>query len=117
MQLIYAIDDCPATLMFYEWVLKSKYKVATFTDGVKALEAIQLVTPDLVICDLCMPWMSGYEVIRKIREYNPALPIIIATCLEGEEHSLTAAAEGCVYWFKCNKHHELEELVSCTLTK
>lgn len=117
MSLIYAADDCEATRRFYGWALGKKNKVELFPDGPSMLKAIELQPPDLVISDLNMPWMSGYEVVAEVKTKHPDIPVIIATCMEGEAHEVAAHESGCIYWFKCNKSSELEELVSCTLIK
>lgn len=57
------------------------YAVAQAFDGFEALEAIEEVNPDLVLLDIMMPKMSGYEVCQKIREHHPAheLPVVLLT--------------------------------------
>lgn len=57
------------------------YGIVQAFDGFEALEAIEDVEPDLVLLDVMMPKMSGYEVCRKIRENYPAheLPVVLLT--------------------------------------
>ncbi len=65
-------------------------------------EAIQLVTEknfDVVVLDLKMPGISGYEIMRKIRIEKPDLPIIIITghqCTDGESEDLPSNAFDCL---------------------
>ena len=59
-------------LEFASFILGRVYEVQTAPDGVAGLELIEKVRPDLVLLDLLMPRMHGFEVCRKIRE-NPAL--------------------------------------------
>ena len=64
------------------------YAVVTAVSGKEALEKIDGERPDLVLLDVMMPGMSGYDVCRKLRE-NPAtamLPVVMVTALDpGQE--------------------------------
>ncbi len=57
------------------------YRVESANSGMQALELLKLLKPDLMILDLMMPHMSGYEVCRQVRKTNEAatLPIIMLT--------------------------------------
>ncbi len=59
----------------------NRYDVLTAQNGFQALDLLQSHTPDLVLLDLMMPRMSGYDVCQKIREQHSAsrLPVIILT--------------------------------------
>ena len=54
------------------------YRVVQASDGLSALNQAELESPDLVVLDLMMPDMDGYEVCRRIREYS-SVPIILLT--------------------------------------
>lgn len=79
---ILAIDDDPISLRFTTTTLsRFGYEVFSATDGLQALEMVKRVNPDLVILDVMMPIIDGYEVCRQLRS-NPAyaaLPIILLT--------------------------------------
>jgi diguanylate cyclase (GGDEF)-like protein len=79
---ILVVDDNPDKLWLLETVLRTAgYNVNTATDGVEAWLAIESDQPDLVITDVMMPRMNGYELAERIRE-NPLtkfIPIIIQT--------------------------------------
>ncbi len=63
------------------------HKVVTAADGMEALELLVSSDVDLLVTDLNMPNMDGYELIRAVRE-NPsysALPVIILSSEDGEE--------------------------------
>jgi class 3 adenylate cyclase len=86
---ILVVDDTPENVLLLSAVLESKgYEVVTASSGVQALQLVASDRPDLVLLDVVMPQMSGYEVCRKIRE-NPAtgvLPVVMVTALDpGEE--------------------------------
>jgi len=86
---ILVVDDTPRNVKLVADLLTVKgYRVATASSGREALARMQTDQPDLVLLDVVMPEMSGYEVCHEIRE-NPAtamLPIIMVTALDpGEE--------------------------------
>jgi class 3 adenylate cyclase len=86
---ILVVDDTPANVLLLADLLASRgYGVTTAASGAEALTKIESERPDLVLLDVVMPQMSGYEVCRKIRD-NPAtriLPVVMVTALDpGEE--------------------------------
>ena len=65
-------DDEPNIVVSLEFLMKQKgYLVRTAGNGEEALSAVREFGPDLVLLDVMMPRMSGYDVCQKIRE-NPA---------------------------------------------
>src|SRR4029450_5890878 len=86
---ILVVDDTPVNLKLLADLLTAKgYAIATAASGAEALEKIDGASPDIVLLDVMMPGMSGYDVCRKIRE-NPAtamLPVVMVTALDpGQE--------------------------------
>ena len=82
---ILVVDDTPSNVKLLADALGGiGYAVVTAASGAEALEKVEAERPDLVLLDVVMPGMSGYEVCRKIRE-NPAtgiLPVVMVTALE-----------------------------------
>ncbi len=79
---ILVVDDEPVNLKVVETQLAAEgYWVRTAIDGFRALEEVKLQRPDLILLDIMMPRLNGYEVCRQLREtYNPAqVPIIMLT--------------------------------------
>ncbi|MCX7746118.1 MAG: ATP-binding protein [Clostridia bacterium] len=76
-------DDEPINLqIFINLFRKENYAIQTANNGFEALQAVEVNgKPDLVILDVMMPKMSGYEVCRKLREQYPIhdLPILLVT--------------------------------------
>jgi CheY-like chemotaxis protein len=71
------VDDDPAIRDVASGLLgDAGYSVITAGDGVEALQAIGGAEPDLVITDLRMPHMSGFELLKILRERFPQLPVI-----------------------------------------
>ena len=72
------------------------FRTVGFVNGKEGLEGICAMHPDLVLCDVKLPDMDGYEVIRRMRE-NPGtadIPVIILTAFDDEEHQLKAYKAG-----------------------
>ena len=65
-------DDEPNIVVSLEFLMKQKgYIVRVVTDGEDALRAVGEFEPDLILLDVMMPRLSGYDVCQKVRE-NPA---------------------------------------------
>ena len=73
---ILVVDDEPRVLRFIEISLKVRgFDVQCVTSGKQALEAVQNVEPDLLLLDIVMPDMNGFEVLKRLREFSD-LPVI-----------------------------------------
>ncbi len=82
------IDDDPTLLRFLEKFLQEDgFKVRTADSGVTGLKSLYSFQPDLVILDLMMPGMDGWEVCARIRELAD-IPIILLTAKTGEDEKL-----------------------------
>ena len=95
--LILVVDDEPINLRILNSYLKTEgYRVLTVNDGLSALEAIRHETPELILLDIMIPDMSGYDVCVKLRKtYDHAtLPIIMLTALNQTEDRLKGFASG-----------------------
>ena len=71
------------------------YSVVTATDGVEGLQAVESHQPDLIVTDVMMPRMDGYELARRVRS-NPStrfIPVIIQTALRGEAQDQRLGSE------------------------
>jgi adenylate cyclase len=86
---ILVVDDTPMNVKLLEGVLTGHgYAVTTAPSGPVALERVREERPDLVLLDVVMPEMSGYEVCRRLRaeESTRLLPIVMVTALDpGQE--------------------------------
>ncbi len=94
-QTIMVIDDTPANLKLLQEILKTLgYKTALFTSGLDAIEALEAVSPALILLDISMPEMSGYEVCRTIKKMpmTAKTPVIFISALS-EIHSKIEAFE------------------------
>ncbi|NIR60218.1 MAG: response regulator [Gammaproteobacteria bacterium] len=72
------------------------YRVAVAVDGRDALDVALLETPDLILMDIMMPELDGFEVTRRLRSHaaTGAVPIIAVTAMQGaREMALEAGAD------------------------
>ena len=91
------VDDVPINVKLLADLLAVKgYDVVTASSGAEALEKIEKTQPGLVLLDVMMPGMSGYDVCRKIRQ-NPAtamLPVIMVTALDPTQERVKGIEAG-----------------------
>lgn len=84
MEKILVIEDESAVRDNIAEILElAQYEVITAVDGVKGLELIRQQTPDLIICDVMMPQMDGFEVLETLQS-DPdlaAIPLILLTAM------------------------------------
>ncbi|MEI6207283.1 MAG: response regulator [Desulfuromonadales bacterium] len=110
--LIYAIDDCSATLGMYVAALRDLYEVKTFRGcSEKVIEQFVKDQPVLVICDLLIPPQSGWDIADKLLEQIPYTPILIATGVKGDEQQALAEIYRFGYWQKSSNIKELREII------
>lgn len=83
---VLVVDDEKDFLFLMEYWLKSKgYEAKGLTDGTKAVDELKSFKPDLVLLDLSMPGIDGVEVLRRIREVDADIPVIIITAYVEDE--------------------------------
>jgi two-component system response regulator VicR len=61
------------------------YRVAVAKDGVHAFEQLPGFKPDLILLDLMMPRMNGFEVLERLREERNTVPVIVVSANQGYE--------------------------------
>ncbi len=85
---ILIVDDVPENVEILVEALKGDYKLAVAIDGERALRAVERNPPDLVLLDIMMPGMDGYEVCRRLRAADPnrELPIVFLSALDDVEN-------------------------------
>ena len=95
---ILLVDDDPTNLRFLQEVLKDSYKIYAAPSGEKALKFLEKIKPNLILLDIEMPNMNGYEVIKTIKSRDSVknIPIIFLTAQEGREKEQEAFDLGAV---------------------
>ena len=93
MTSILIVEDDPALLRGLKDNFEGQgYSVRTATDGQKALDAMFKTTPDLLLLDLMLPKVNGYEVCRQARARQLMMPIIMLTA-KGQEEDIVRGLE------------------------
>jgi two-component system, sensor histidine kinase and response regulator len=89
---ILVVDDAPDNVLLVQTILEEEgYEISTADNGFSALRQIDKSVPDLVLLDVMMPGMDGYEVTKRIRQNKelPFIPILLITA-----HDNASVAQG-----------------------
>ena len=77
---ILVVDDSSTTRMLEQMILsKGSYRVVTAKDGEEAVAKAKSEAPDLILMDVIMPRMDGFEALQRIRAADARTPIIMVT--------------------------------------
>lgn len=95
MKTILVVEDTELNIDLITQLLEDEYNLLIAKDGAQGLEMAQTQHPDLVLMDMALPIMDGYETTKKIRETNQSLPIIglSSHAMSGDE--VRALEAGC----------------------
>jgi len=110
---ILAVDDENDLLLIVKTALSNEgFFVITATNGYDALALAEDEQPDLIILDIMMPEMSGFEVLQALRqnEATERIPVIMLTGLSDREKIRDALSSGIDYYIV--KPFQLDDLVS-----
>jgi DNA-binding response OmpR family regulator len=95
---ILVVDDSKTALFMVTTILKKEpYQLLTATDGQQAIEVATAEHPDLVLMDVVMPRMTGFEACRELkrREETKSIPVILVTTRGEEENVEIGFESGC----------------------
>ncbi|MEM7182262.1 MAG: ATP-binding protein [Spirochaetota bacterium] len=110
---ILVVDDESVNLRVLQNHLSlHKFDISTCSDGKKAMELIKVVKPDLMLLDIMMPEMSGFEVLKILREeYSPTeLPVLLLSAKSGSNDKVYGFQIGANDYL--TKPFDKEELIS-----
>ena len=121
MTQILVIEDDPTQRMLTSAVLRSAgYEVAEAVDGMEGLRMAVQSAPDLMVCDVMMPGLNGYQVVDALKK-EPALatvPVILLTAMSNRSHMRIGMLSGADdYLFKPFRATELRQSVAALLAK
>jgi len=108
---IMVIDDTPANLVLLQEMLQiSKYRVLAFPRGSLALKAAEKQIPDVVLLDITMPEMDGFEVLQRFKADDRLknIPVIFISALADNTFKVRAFTEGAVDYI--TKPFQMEEV-------
>ena len=97
-KVIMVIDDTPSNLQYAMEVLSNIYKVVPVKSGSAALVALEKVLPDLILLDIEMPEMDGFETLKALKENEKSskIPVIFLTSHADKENEIRGFNEGAV---------------------
>jgi DNA-binding response OmpR family regulator len=103
-------DETDFTEPIAFWLKSRGYQAAAMNNAREAIQRIQDSPPDIVFLDINMPIMDGIEVLRTVREFNKALPIVMVTAAFSSEEKINAAKELGISGFFA-KNYTFDQLV------
>lgn len=97
-QTILIVDDEPGNIEILSESLGSSYEILFATSGKEALQIVKRQIPDMIILDIIMPVMSGYEVLQnlKLNQSFKEIPVIFITALTQEDQETRGLTLGAV---------------------
>ena len=99
---ILIVEDNVELISFMKETLELKYQIVTALNGMKALEKLESVTPDLIISDIMMPDMDGLELTHRLKSDLRVshIPVILLTSQSGEDSKLGGLRSGADYYIE-----------------
>jgi CheY-like chemotaxis protein len=111
MKKILIVDDEESIRFLYKEELEEDgFEVALAINGKEALEKLPLFKPDLITLDIKMPVMDGIETLKRIREMERKLPVILCSAYGEYKQDLTTWASD-AYVVKCADLSELKTTI------
>ena len=115
---VLAVDDIPLNLLLVQKMLsRFNFKLRTVANGQLALDAVAEQKPDLILLDLMMPGIDGFEVLRRLRA-NPEtadIQVVILSALNSNEDVVKGFNVGANDFIM--KPIILEKLLTCVVTQ
>lgn len=106
------VEDDPSTVAMYAAALRMEgYEVRTAVDGVAALRLFETFEPDVVILDLHLPVLSGFEVLQELRSMQCMQPVI---AVSGHEPNLRQAKQNPEFFAALQKPFDPNDLIGVT---
>ena len=95
---ILVVDDTPENVLVLKGILADLYRIKVATNGIKALEIAESARPDIILLDIMMPGMDGYEVCRLLKQNDATrdIPVIFITALNESVNEEMGFDAGCV---------------------
>ncbi|MBD2444690.1 response regulator transcription factor [Dolichospermum sp. FACHB-1091] len=112
LTILIADDDIGTRLAISDYLDLSGYHVITADNGIDALNTLEKYHPDLLVTDIMMPLMNGYELVRRVRQLSAfrLLPVILLTARTKIQERILGYQSGCDLYLP--KPFELEELAA-----
>ena len=92
---VLVVDDEPVLAELVSMALRYEgWDIATAGDGAGAIELARDNPPDVVVLDVMLPDMSGLDVLRRLREMQPGLPLLLLTAKDSLEDRIAGLTAG-----------------------
>lgn len=92
---VLVVDDEPVLAELVSMALRYEgWDITTAGDGAGAIAAARTARPDVVVLDVMLPDMSGLDVLRRLREQNPKLPVLLLTAKDSVEDRIAGLTAG-----------------------
>jgi CheY-like chemotaxis protein len=95
MKTILIVEDTELNIDLMTQLLEDEYRLLVAKDGPESIAMARENNPDLILMDISLPVMDGYEATRKIRETMKSIPIIGLSAHAMEGHERKAKEAGC----------------------
>lgn len=92
---ILVAEDTDSNYLLVYTLLKKEYDVKRACNGLEAIEMYESYHPDIILMDMKMPEMDGFEATQKIRERDKEIPIIAVTAFAFDQDRQKAIQAGC----------------------
>jgi CheY-like chemotaxis protein len=92
---VLVVDDNPDLMHFYQrYVQGTRYQIVPLAEGTRILETVEAAKPDVIVLDVMLPDIDGWELLTSLREHpaTRSLPIIICSVVREEELALALGA-------------------------
>ncbi len=90
--MLLVVDDTPANLILLNEILKPHYRIKVANNGLKALSIALETQPDLILLDVMMPGIDGFEVCRRLKSdaLTQHIPVIFLTSASASNRRFAA---------------------------
>jgi PAS domain S-box-containing protein len=93
-KVLYIEDDKNQRQLMIEQLQQRGYKISTSTSGSAGIKKVSSLKPDVILCDLNLPDLSGIQVLNQVKKSNPDVPVIILTAYGSIPLAVRAIREG-----------------------
>jgi CheY-like chemotaxis protein len=99
---ILIVDDSATVVLMGRMVLGKEYDVVTAGDGLAGLDAAQKQKPDLILLDVVMPKLDGFETLKRLKAdaATAAIPVVMVTTKSELPNVTKAYLNGCKHYLK-----------------
>lgn len=106
--ILYVEDDVDFAELNIRWFEQQGYEIVYAPNGAEAIKAFKETAPDIVLLDIMLPDMMGFEVCKRIQEIDEDIPVIFLTSLSDSHNAIKGLESGAYDYIR--KDTDLEEI-------